>query len=389
MTPDNDVRLLESGTEFFPALCQAMAQAQRHIHLETYIFADDSTGRQVALCLAEAAQRGVTVCVVVDGFGSRHFMACFWPQLRAAGVEVRVFRRELSPWSVRRHRLRRLHRKLVVVDGALAFIGGINIVDDVPSQRADPPRFDYAVAVRGPVVLDVLYSCQRLWWILTLAYAGRHMELPAVSLPSWPPKDGLSQAAGAMQACFLVRDNLRHRRDIEQAYLDAIQHAQREVLIANAYFLPGRRFQQALFQAAARGVRVVLLLQGKVEYLLLHFATRSLYSELLAGGVEIYEYQRSFLHAKVAVVDGHWATVGSSNIDPFSLFLAREANVVVQDQSFASQLRTSLLRAIDSGAEAQACAAWQRPPVLRRLMLRLAYNLVRRLTGLAGVGGRS
>jgi cardiolipin synthase len=149
-----------------------------------------------------------------------------------------------------------------------------------------------------------------------------------------------------------VRDNLRHRRDIERAYLDAIGAAREEIVLANAYFLPGRRFRRALRAAAGRGVRVTILLQGLVEYRLLHYATQALYGNLLAAGIRIFEYQRSFLHAKVAVIDHHWATVGSSNIDPFSLLLAREANVVVLDRRFAEDLEQSLAAAMRDGARA-------------------------------------
>ena len=143
-------------------------------------------------------------------------------------------------------------------------------------------------------------------------------------------------AGGQMSAAFLVRDNFRHRRDIETAYMRAIEQAKSEIILAHAYFLPGLDFRHALINAAGRGVRVVLLLQGRVEYFLQHYASRALYGNFLDAGIEIYEYRKSFLHAKVAVIDGHWATVGSSNIDPFSLLLSREANVVVDDEEFGA-----------------------------------------------------
>jgi cardiolipin synthase len=196
------------------------------------------------------------------------------------------------------------------------------------------------------------------------------------------------EPAGHVSAQFLVRDNLRHRRDIETAYLAAIDGAQHQVLIANAYFLPGRRFRRAVLAAAARGVKVTLLLQGQVEYALLHYATQSLYAELLAGGVEVAEYRKSFLHAKVAVVDEDWATVGSSNIDPFSLLLGREANVVIKDRVFAGQLRTSLERAMHAGAIAIRLEDLQRRSWLDRVLSRLAFATVRLLIGISGYLGR-
>lgn len=381
-TPGNRVELLETGGEYFPALCRAIDEAQLEVHLESYIFADDDTGRRVAEALSRAARRGVHVRVLVDGFGAKDFSGTLAPRMIGAGVEVRVFRPNISPLTLRRHRLRRLHRKVVVVDGALAFVGGINIIDDMHTPGQTPPRYDYAVAVRGPMVVDVLHSCRRLWALVNWASLQRREPMLGQA-----PVD--ARTAGDVEARYVVRDNIRHRRDIEEAYLEAIASAQEEVILANAYFLPGLRFRHALLAASARGVKVTLLLQGRVEYLLLHFATRALYGYFLGGGVRIFEYHKSFLHAKVAVVDGRWATVGSSNIDPFSLLLAREANVVVKDAGFAGHLRASLHKAMETGAQELKNEDWRRRPLLRRALTWLAYGLVRVMVGLAGQGGRN
>jgi cardiolipin synthase len=186
-----------------------------------------------------------------------------------------------------------------------------------------------------------------------------------------------------MRAALLLRDNLRHRRTIEHAYLDGIEGAHREVLIASAYFLPGRKLIQALCAAARRGVRVRLLLQGRVEYALQHHAQQALYGQLVQAGVQIHEYTPSFLHAKVAVFDEAWATVGSSNIDPYSLLLAREANVAVIDHGFAMQLRRELERAIEHESVAVQALALQQRPWWRRIGYRLAYAAVRLITFVA------
>ncbi|RTL58212.1 MAG: cardiolipin synthase ClsB [Rhodocyclaceae bacterium] len=379
----NRVRLLENGADFFPALLAAIEGAEREIHLETYIFADDEVGRSVAAALARAAQRGVTVRVLVDGFGARDFTAGLGAMLRADGVEVAVYRPEVARLRFRRHRLRRLHRKLAVMDNEIAFIGGINIVDDWDNlhQAAQvPPRFDYAAMVEGPMVAQVRQTMAHLWHLVRWSQlrrrgAGRESHCP------------LPQPAGQTACALLIRDNLRHRRDIEDAYLAAINGAERDILIANAYFLPGRRFRQTLMDAASRGVRVTLLVQGRVEYLLQHYATRSLYRRLLAAGIRIHEYQRSFLHAKVAVVDGHWATVGSSNIDPFSLLLAREANLVVEDRTFAALMTASLERAVADGAQPVLLEDMKRQSRWERWASALAYFLVRLAVGVSRYGG--
>lgn len=378
--PGNRVELLESGADFFPALQAAIAAAQCEVHLETYIFADDATGRAIVAALADAAQRGVAVRVMVDGFGARAFPDGLGRTLVAAGAELEVYRAEVARLRLRRHRLRRLHRKLAVIDGRIAFVGGINIIDDTDTPGLGP-RFDYAVRVEGPLVARIHDSMTRLWRLV--GWARLRRRPPPLALPSC----ARDTPAGTMSAAFVIRDNLRHRHDIEQAYLAAIAAARSEILIASAYFLPGQRFRHALIQAAARGVTVTILLQGQVEYALLHYATQALYGHLLKNGIRIYEYRAGFLHAKVATIDGWWATVGSSNIDPFSLLLAREANVVVKDTGFAQRLRASLLAAIAAHARAIGQADLERSGLIARTLRWMAYGLVRLMLGVTRYGG--
>ncbi|MBE0626379.1 MAG: cardiolipin synthase ClsB [Burkholderiales bacterium] len=375
----NQLQLLTNGRGYFPALQKAVDAAQNEIYLETYIFADDHTGRRIAAALVRAAARGVSVHVLVDGFGSKGMFEQTRKLLDAANIEVLIFGPKTSPLTLRRNRLRRLHRKLVVVDARVAFVGGINIIDDMHTPRHTPPRYDYAVRVEGPLVARVLEQTERLWRRVAWASLKRGMERHA---------SVAAAETGTQHAVLVVRDNFRHRSDIEDAYLEAIREARKEVIIANAYFFPGTRFRHALREAAGRGVRVVLLLQGRIEYLLLHYASRALYGSLLDAGVEIYEYHRSFLHAKVAVIDRHWATVGSSNIDPFSLMLAREANIVVEDQQFSQELRRSLLDHMKTGAKVVAKRQWRRQPLWRRLLIWSAYGCTRLLMGVAGYGGK-
>ncbi|HYQ98919.1 MAG TPA: cardiolipin synthase ClsB [Casimicrobiaceae bacterium] len=379
--PGNRVALLRSGGEYFPALVGALDRAQREIWLETYIFADDDAGRIVAAALARAAARGVAVRVMVDGWGARHYLTrSLEATLIAGGVTLLKYRPEVAPWQFRSHRLRRLHRKLVQVDGRIAFIGGINVIDDVNTPGQRPPRVDFAVSVEGPLVASIVGTMQRVWAINELVQF-QSSEVPLFPEPPHVPR------AGAQTAKFVLRDNLRHRRDIESAYLAAIRTAKQEILIANAYFFPGIRFRRALIAAASRGVRVTLLLQARVEYVLLHYASRALYGQLLAAGIGIQEYHRSFLHAKVAVIDGRWATVGSSNIDPYSLLMAREANIVVRDPYFTGQLRDELVRMIERGARPLAPQHWKGRPRAYKALVWMAYAVVRVSMGLLGYGG--
>ena len=377
----NCLSLLESGAEYFPALIAAIDAALHEVHLEAYIFADDSTGRCVATALGNAAQRGVAVRVLVDGFGARDFAAGLGASLTAQGVEVMTYRPEIGKLRFRRHRLRRLHRKLVVVDGCTAFVGGINVLDDFDNGKEVSARFDYAVGIEGPLVARIHATCRHVWRLVRWASLGRRPPPPA-PLPAAPGLRGTTLAA------LLIRDNLRHRRDIENAYLGAIHRARHEIVIANAYFLPGLRFRKALLAAARRGVSVTLLLQGRVEYVLQHYATQSLYDRMLSAGVRVFEYEKGFLHAKVAVIDKHWATVGSSNIDPFSFLLSREANVVVRDAAFAGELRASLEVAIQGAAREIRKENHRRRSWLARLVAAAAYSLVRILVGVTRYGGK-
>jgi len=380
-TPGNKIELLRSGGEYFPALAAAIDAAQQEIWIETYIFADDGAGNAIAAALVRAAQRGVTVRVLVDGWGAKHYLTGRLERLlHGGGVRLLKYRPEVAPWQFRFHRLRRLHRKLCHVDRRVAFIGGINLIDDMNTPHQKPPRLDFAVRVSGPLLGPIVQTMQRLWALVEL------VQFERSEVPLFPEPVGIPRA-GTQTAKFVIRDNLRYRRAIERAYLAAIRTAKREILIANAYFFPGVRFRRALIEAAGRGVKVTLLLQERVEYRLLHYASRALYGHLLAEGVMIAEYHKSFLHAKVAVIDDRWATVGSSNIDPYSLLMAREANVFVRDPHFADQLRIELLQMIDTGTRYVERERWAERPLLAKAVTWIAYGVVRLGMGLMGYGG--
>jgi cardiolipin synthase len=375
----NQVTLLQNGEAYFTAIETAFDRARHEIYLETYIYQNDATGQRIADALKRAVLRGVKVYVLIDGYGSKDLPRTMLDRLRTDGVKTLVFRPKISPWTFRRKRLRRMHRKIVVVDREMAFVGGINIIDDGDATGDMASRYDYAVAVEGPLVDVIRLSAQRLWsmvaWISFRKGTVRSGTLPTST-----------STGGSMSAAFLVRDNFRHRRDIEEAYMRAIKQAESEIILAHAYFLPGLEFRQALIHAAGRGVRVILLLQGRMEYLLQHYASRALYGNFLDAGIEIYEYRKSFLHAKVAVIDGHWATVGSSNIDPFSLLLSREANVVVDDEEFGASLAHSLKMTVETDGRQVLADNWKQQPAGLRFISWFSYGLLRLMIGISGYG---
>jgi cardiolipin synthase len=388
----HQIRLIEGGQAYFESLAAALEQAQSHVLLETYIFDVHGAAQLVAEALERAALRGVRVWLVVDGVGTPRLPELWRTRFAQAGVDWRVYAPLGTLGLLIPSRWRRLHRKLCVVDGHTAFCGGINILDDWYDPRHGSlarPRLDFAVSAHGELVGHIQDSMSQLWWRLQGAQHARERKIPqalrsfktaGLPLPwkqSLPLPDGTPPPS---RAALLLRDNVLHRSQIERAYLKAIGLARHEVLIANAYFLPGRRLRQALVHAARRGVRVRLLLQGRYEYFMQYHAARPVYGTVLAAGVEIYEYDASFLHAKVAVVDPDnerpWATVGSSNLDPLSLLLAREANVVVADRAFAQQLHQRLSQVIASQSKPVLAALSQRH-WHQRLRDRLAFGLMR------------
>ena len=299
-------------------------------------------------------------------------------------------------------RWRRLHRKLCVVDQHTVFCGGINVLDDFydPNHgELKAPRFDFAVAVGGPMASEAADAVALLWWRVQAGYSARQRHLSAAwetfkaagyggrSHPLQTangPFDSGRPGLPTVRAALVLRDNLRNRSSIERAYRRAIGRSRQDIVIANAYFLPGGKLRRALIGAARRGVRVTLLLQGKYEYFMQYHAARPVYGALLAAGVEIHEYEASFLHAKVAVVDGRWATVGSSNLDPLSLLLAREANVVVEDRAFAEDLRQRLHDAMANHGRRIDPAAYSRRPLRQRVLNWVAYGLMRLALFLTG-----
>ncbi len=403
----NRVGLLEGGRQLFPAMEQAIAAAHRQVWLATYIFHDDAAGRQLADALAAAARRGVWVGVVVDGFGSKASLRRLRQWLEPAGVNLVVFR-PVDRWWRLLHpgQLRRLHHKLCVVDGERGFVGGINLIDDcfdLNHGYCELPRLDFAVELTGPVVELVEQTARALWsraslgadWRDEVSQLVRGAEplararrvLGRLRLPLQAETDAAADAAGMlpMRATLLVRDNLRQRRAIEHAYVQAIGQARKRVEIICPYFYPGRLFRRALRRAAGRGVQVRLLLQGKADYRFAALAAQVLYDEMLRSGVRVYEYTPAFLHAKVALVDDDWATVGSSNIDPLSLLLNLEANVVVRDEGFTAALASRIEAAVAASREVVSppvAAGWW--SVLRRGFVAWAAYLFLRLAGING-----
>lgn len=377
----NQIHLLRSGAEFFAALLAGIREAQREIYLETYIFAADDVGIEVQHALQQAAKRGLKVRVIADWLGSGDQQSQALEDAFAAhDVEFRSF----NPWFKRG--LARTHRKLCVIDQQTAFVGGVNINDDMLNDdgSAQPlvfPRWDFAIKINGPLVDQIHLEVYAQWLrIGRLALKSRLQLL--LDLRERPRVAGGAQGS---QAAFLVRDNLRHRLTIQRTYMQALGAARQRAILANPYFAPGRRLRRALISAASRGVDVTLLL-GVGQFRLQDAVAHSYYPKLLKYGVKIVEYRRTQLHAKVAVIDDTWATVGSSNFDGLSLFVNQEANVVIRDAQFAQALTRQLEQGIVDGT-AIAAADYDNQPWHKRAWYGAAYLIYRGLMLIVTLGG--
>jgi cardiolipin synthase A/B len=400
----NEVTLLTGGDALFPAMAQAIAHATHEVTLATYIFYNDTAAHGIASALIAAAKRQVRVRVVVDGFGSKDTLPTLHKWFDGTGVALVVFR-PLHGWRswLQPGQLRRLHQKLLAVDDEAAFVGGINVIDDRIDMHHGPtkePRLDFAVQLRGPVVQAVAHTARTIWTRAAFGQEWRD-ELLALARSAAPVSQARTllqslrlmrrnQAAqdtpaNPMLAAFVARDNFRQRRAIERAYIHAFRQARERIDLVSPYFYPGAEFRRTLRDAARRGVAVRLLLQGKLDYRIAGLAAQVLYDELLHHGVRIYEYTPAFLHAKVAVVDQHWATVGSSNIDPISLLLNLEANVVVRDPVFTESLAQAFEQSVAVSTEVTS------PPVrqgwratARRVFVASAAHWYLRIAGITG-----
>ena len=376
---NNDITLLETGQQLFPAMIAAIDAARHDILFETYIFAEDAVARGIEAALIRAAERGVKVRVLVDWFGTGHRACCRRAEAFAsAGVQYRIF----NPWFKRG--IARTHRKITVVDGEVAFVGGININDDMlcdyePHRPLSAPRWDFAVRVRGPLLAQIHFEAQAQWM-----RAGRLDLFSRIELFRETRRTPPSENGRPMRAAFVVRDNLRNRRTIQRAYLQAIGQARKSVLLANPYFAPGRKFREALAQAARRGVKVTLLI-GVGEFKMQDAVARSFYPKLLVHGIEVVEYRKTQLHAKIAVVDDDWATVGSSNCDGLSLFVNQEANIVVKNAAFAHAVRTHIERGIADG-EIVRMEQFEGIGWVRRVRYEMAYLLYKLTMRIFAIG---
>lgn len=335
----NRVTLIAGGDKFVDTVLDSMSKAEKSINLESYIFSSDNVGMLVAEKLAEKARSGVEVNVIYDAIGSIRASSQMFNMMRDAGVEIIEFH-PILPWKKNWGLTFRDHRKVLVIDGVKAFVGGINIGKEYAGKKYKGDSWrDTHVMVEGPAVKDVQFFFMENWYRNggSVMNAGRHF--PDI------------EEAGEKLLMVLCSRARRNVKPVHESYLSAMKNARHSIYITNAYFVPDAKIFRKLIKAAERGVDVRLLLPGESDIAIVKYASMYLYKRYLKNNIRIFEYQQSILHAKTAVIDGVWSTVGSSNLDRRSFRKNLEMNVVVLDQRFGDQMEVMFMKDLEKSKE--------------------------------------
>ena len=369
----NRVHLLVGGEQAFPAMLQAIAQARATILLEMYIFAADGTGKRFLDALVERAKAGVRVRVIIDGVGSLGTPMSFFQPLRDSGGDVAVYH-SVAPWRPRWGLWRRDHRKLLVIDGSTAYLGGLNIADDyAPLSWGGGGWHDMYARVEGPAAVLLGNVVESSWARCSGSPpSADDLTLVSASLPSMP----LGEGAPGNVAVRVLDSKIGRRFVIRRAYIGAIRRARSTIRITNAYFVPDAGIRWALRRAARRGVLVELLLAGKTDVPATIHATRALYTGMLGAGVRIYEWNERVLHAKVAVIDGSWCSIGSYNLDRRSLLYNQEINIACVDSTLGAKMDAQFARDSARSTFIES-AEWAKRPWKQRLLEAFFFRLRR------------
>lgn len=366
-THRNRVALVHGGSEYFSAVIQLIRNAATEIHLQTYIYDEDETGKMVADELIAAALRGVKVYVLVDGYASGHLSDAFIQHLEFSGIHFRYF----EPVLRSRHFYvgRRLHHKIIVADGRESLVGGINISDKYNDLPDDPAWLDWAMWAEGEVSYELFKVCAGFWCRSRKATREMIAGLPSPAFPS------------GWNCAVKVRRNdwVRRKNQISRSYIEMFDRAEQHIIIMSSYFLPGRVIRRNMAKARLRGVKISLILAGSSDVMIAKYAERFIYRWLLRLGVEIYEYPKAVLHAKLSTYDRVWVTVGSYNVNDISAYASVELNLDVMDDAFAIRADGWLQRIIDEDCEAITSANLRKFNAFTRFLQWWSYEIYRAL----------
>ncbi len=353
------IELVKSGEDYFHRLERIIEKTQKEIHLQTYIFENDSTGNRIAALLKEAAQRKVKVYVLLDAYGSAALPDSFAQDLILHGISLRFFS-PLFSWN-NFYLGRRMHHKVVVTDGKTALIGGINIADKYHGTPESEPWLDYAVQLDCRAAEGLQKLCSDYFF-----KQGSAKKIKPVL-----------HSAGSALVGILQNDWLKSKTEVCDAYTNAILHAEKEIVIVGSYFLPGSIMAKALKKACKKGIKTTVILAGISDVPLVRRATEHLYSSFLNHHMRIYEWNKSVVHGKATVVDKKWSTVGSFNLNSLSCYGSIEMNVEIHSVEFAENLRSDFEKVISECSEITCETLRQRTGLINRLANCVSYQMVR------------
>ncbi len=326
------IQLVRSGNDFFEQLKSIIEDAVEVIHMQVYILQNDNTGDSILNSLYNAASRGVRVILLADAYGSKSLTKKKINEIRNAGISFRLFSPFFSSESI--YMGRRMHHKIVVVDKNTALVGGLNIADKYYGTANEPPWLDFAVLIKGNVCKQLHILCEQLFAKKTRIRS----------------RDGNGQknSSGNIPIRFLRNDWVRGKNEIHKNYIRAIRSSERSVVLVASYFLPGYTLRKALKRARARGVDITIILAGKSDMPFLWYAEKYLYLFFIRNGIKILEWKNSVLHAKAAIVDEEWVTIGSYNLNPISQYRSIELNVAINDKTFAQQFSNHIKEVVQN-----------------------------------------
>lgn len=328
---NNKTKLVRGGKEYFTLLPELISQAQHTVHFQVYIYEDDETGRAVGSALMETARRGVKVYLLADGYASKELSAGYIKELQSAGVHFRFYQPLLK--SEHFYFGRRMHQKVLVVDGRYGLVGGINISNRYNDMADEPAWMDWAIYMEGPVCGALHNICIDLWAKPAQLARKRSMRH---ELPALPPATGNSP--------LRIRRNdwVKSKNQISRSYIEMFKKASSNVIIMSGYFLPGTIIRHHMSRAAKRGIDIRVIVAEKSDVKLAKHAERYMYRWLLKRNINLFEYTKSVLHGKMATRDKKWATIGSYNVNDISAYASIELNIDVNDAEFATHVHQQL-----------------------------------------------
>jgi cardiolipin synthase A/B len=365
-TLHNKVQLIKGGSYYFNLLKELMEKARCSIYIRVYIWNDDETGNEIADQLINASKRGIAVYAVADGYASQGLSKEFIRRLKTNGVHFRYFE---PLWrSSHFYFGRRMHEKIVVIDENIALVGGINFADRYNDTNRSSAWLDYALYVEGEAACKVYEYCFAQW---------TNKKVLPISTINYCSEKNCSVR-------IRFNDWVKGRNQIWRTYFNWFNVAEKTITIMCSYFLPGRILRKRLSMAAKRGVKVRLILAGPSDVMLAKYAERYLYRWMLRNGIEVYEYQPAVLHAKMMVVDNHWVTIGSFNVNNVSAYASIEMNFDVRNKPFAF----SVQHVMNSIVEKDCIQITKKSPVfnttvLRKFMQKSSYELIRVILNLS------